>query len=143
VIDDARRSYRRFVELVRLLNAGAPLGVNVHRALTRANVRLKVLAAEHAFETHTMRKIQTGSAAVMKSFVTHPDARLAGLARFNAASVLWHANNEREEAIRLLGDNPSACGVLAIECKFLLARLFDSLADTAQSAEDQAKYTES
>lgn len=137
LIDDARRLYRRFYELVRILNRDTALGVKVHRALNRANVRARTLAPEHAFATEAMRKIQVGPAATARSFVTYPDARLAGLARFNAASFLWHANGDREAAVGLLEGNLPACGLVEVECKFLLAKILNSLADANRLTDER------
>ena len=90
LIDDARRLYTRFVDLGRILNRDTALGVEMHRHLNRASVRLKTLAAEHAFETEAVRKIQDGPAEAAATFIDHRDPRLAALARYNTASFLWH-----------------------------------------------------
>lgn len=133
LIDDARRDYRRFIELGRMLNRKAALGIEMQRQLNTASVRLKILSPELAFETITMNRIQEGPAEAALRFIHHPDPRLAALARYDAASFLWHAGRG-DDADKLLAAGD--CGVLKTECKFLRAKILDAKAD--ESSGEQA-----
>lgn len=126
LIDEARRAYRRFVDLGRMLNRKAGLEGATQWELDAASVRLKVLSPEHAFATLAMRAIQEEPATKGLQFVNDPDPRLAALARYNAASSLWH-EGKASEANKLLTAND--CGVLTIECKFLRAKILDEPRD--------------
>lgn len=138
LIDDARVLYRRFVELGRLLSRNSANDVELHQHLNRASVRLKVMAPEHAFATDEVRAIQDGPADTALDHLHHRDPRLAALARYNAASFLWH-DFHHADAIRLLKEDD--CGPLRIECTFLLAKVLDSEADSDQGADPLATVT--
>jgi hypothetical protein len=102
--------------------------------LSRAQVRLKILAPLQTLFPQSFRTIQTRPADAIQPLLSNADPGLRGYARFELASLLWHGEDQAG-ARKVLEGNLAECGPLYDECEFLLAKIVEP-SDSGKALEE-------
>lgn len=112
--------YARYLKLARRLFSRdvAFDTLDIQRRMTAAQVRVKILAPQHAFRSGTLEDLWHRPASAM-DYIEDPDPGIRALALFTAAGQMYRTGSFAD-AIDLIGDRSAACGALHDECEFLM-----------------------